>query len=86
MPINIPKSRNLTCIYQTGYTGKSPLKLSYGNSFVKERSSAVGRGAEAEVCGFETYLQQISICSTCILPDQTSSYQIGYVTASAVDW
>ena len=47
--------------YQTGYAGKSPLKLSYNNSFYKERSGAVGRGdgsvqlgAEAIVCGFET--------------------------------
>ena len=30
--------------YQTGYAGKSPLNLSYDNSFFKERSSAVGRG------------------------------------------
>ena len=30
--------------YQTGYAGKSPLNLSYDNSFFKECSSAVGRG------------------------------------------
>ena len=30
--------------YQTGCAGKSPLNLSYDNSFFKERSSAVGRG------------------------------------------
>ena len=30
--------------YQTGYAGKSPLNLSYDNSFFKERCSAVGRG------------------------------------------
>ena len=29
--------------YHTGYAGKSPLNLSYDNSFFKERSSAVGR-------------------------------------------
>ena len=37
------KTTLVTC--QTGYAGKSLLKLSYDNSFFfKERSSAVGRG------------------------------------------
>ena len=41
--IYIVEQRKLVT-YQTGYAGKSPLNLSYDNSFFKERSSAVGRG------------------------------------------
>ena len=57
--------------YQTDYAGKSPLMLSYDNSFIRECtcSSTFGRGdgpvqlhvgPEAEVCGFEIYLRQFS--------------------------